>query len=103
MQDGRDDWVAAYFAWYHHFLAMQPRADHIATSWAREMAEASLVEFHQRPDQNEIRLAATTRPAPPARQSPMRDSHVQQKTRSFKETHPTDVPTSADSEQMTLL
>jgi hypothetical protein len=62
--DGRDKWIAAYAAWYHHFLAMQPRADHIAVDWAKRMAEASLTAFHWRDDRDRIREAALLVPAP---------------------------------------
>jgi hypothetical protein len=58
--EGRSVWITAYAAWYQHFLAMQPCSDHIATSWARKMAEASLVAFHRRNDQDQIRQAAAS-------------------------------------------
>ena len=61
--EGRDVWITAYAAWYHHFLAMQPQ-DHLAGPWARDMTEASLMNFHLRDDQTEIRQAAMQTPAP---------------------------------------
>ncbi|MHB1266053.1 MAG: hypothetical protein ACYCY2_00450 [Acidithiobacillus ferriphilus] len=67
----RNVWIAAYAAWYQHFLAMQPCPDHIATSWAREMTEASLVAFHQRDDQDQIRRAALLVPAPTPAPAPV--------------------------------
>jgi hypothetical protein len=70
--EDRDTWVAAYAAWYHHFLAMQPRKDWLAESWARRMTEASLVEFHLREDKDKIRQAALRIPAPPAGLAPGR-------------------------------
>ena len=67
--EDRDIWIAAYAAWYQHFLAMQPCReqpcpDHIAVSWAREMTEASLVNFHLRDDQDPVRRAALLVPEP---------------------------------------
>ncbi|MBU2764669.1 hypothetical protein HAP94_00305 [Acidithiobacillus ferrivorans] len=58
--EDRNVWITAYAAWYQHFLAMQPCQDHIATSWARKMAEASLVDFYRRDDQDQIRQAAAS-------------------------------------------
>ncbi|MDA8152903.1 MAG: hypothetical protein M0003_09360 [Acidithiobacillus sp.] len=52
--EDRDTWIAAYAAWYQHFLAMQPVMDQIAKKWAQEMTESTLTNFHLRDDQQEI-------------------------------------------------
>ncbi|MGK9452868.1 hypothetical protein ACSSZE_16690 [Acidithiobacillus caldus] len=56
-KDSRDTWIAAYAAWYRHFLAMQPKQDRLAVDWAHRMVEASL-NLHLRNDRKEIRQAA---------------------------------------------
>jgi len=69
--EDRNVWIAAYAAWYHHFLAMQPKADYLAVDWAKRMAEASLTDFHLRDDQEQIRKAALLVPAPkPSQEEP---------------------------------
>jgi hypothetical protein len=67
--EGRDAWITAYAAWYHHFLAMQPQ-DHLAGPWAQDMTEASLVQFHLRDDQAQIRQAALRIPVPASELAP---------------------------------
>ena len=52
--EDRDTWIAAYAAWYQHFLAMQHVMDQIARKWAQEMTESTLTHFHLRDDQQEI-------------------------------------------------
>ncbi|MBU2742346.1 hypothetical protein HF670_05080 [Acidithiobacillus thiooxidans] len=52
--EDRDTWIAAYAAWYQHFLAMQPVTGRLAEKWAQEMTENTLLHFYLRDDQQEI-------------------------------------------------
>lgn len=55
----RDEWIAAYSEWYHHFLDMQ-KEDYIGQEWAKRMTEATLLDFYMLKDKMEIRQIATT-------------------------------------------
>lgn len=63
--DSYDTWVAAYAAWYRHFLGMQPKEDRLAVDWAHRMVESSL-NLHLRDDGKEIRQAALGKLSTPA-------------------------------------
>lgn len=61
--DSRDAWVAAYHAWYYHYLAMQPSRDHLAVTWAHDMVRATL-DLYLRDDRDMIRNLALAIPEP---------------------------------------
>jgi len=50
----QDEAIAALTQRYWHYLAMQPRIDHIAFHWAMDMAKASSPDLWYRPDWTEI-------------------------------------------------